>query len=194
MANPNVRPHMVFHPCDAGNTLSQTWEASKWLNEVDGKFLTPMARINDADYFIHEPALLTTRQVCMPNRWFTKDNKLHARVWLMRQIVRGANMQSFWQILKDQEYIVSADQFLLPFPALCDSAGAYGLPDPRLIEGFVTVAGGETHLKPWDLEDASPSSGNRWRSLAKGRKVVSLIPFPVLRLPASFFPPTCDIA
>ncbi|KAJ7690551.1 hypothetical protein B0H17DRAFT_893088, partial [Mycena rosella] len=57
MANPSVRPHLSFYPEDSGPKLSEARKG--WLRELPDAQTTPMLRIGQGDYFIHEPAMLS---------------------------------------------------------------------------------------------------------------------------------------
>ncbi|EGO26560.1 hypothetical protein SERLADRAFT_407303 [Serpula lacrymans var. lacrymans S7.9] len=59
MSNPKVRPHLHFYPKDSGLWLSEARQGLCWLCEVPDEQLTPMARLNSHDYYIHEPAMLS---------------------------------------------------------------------------------------------------------------------------------------
>lgn len=58
MSNPKVRPELYFYPEDTAPRLEQTRQAEKWLHDVRCQDTTPMVRIQNTDYFIHEPAML----------------------------------------------------------------------------------------------------------------------------------------
>ncbi|KAJ6576290.1 hypothetical protein B0H10DRAFT_2345690 [Mycena sp. CBHHK59/15] len=46
MANPTVRENIRFLPEDTKPSLSQAWQAKRWLNELDSDLTTPMIRIH----------------------------------------------------------------------------------------------------------------------------------------------------
>lgn len=58
MANPKVRPHLRFYPEDTGNSVSEYYQAQHWRELDDPIKLTPMARINNQDFFLYEPCIL----------------------------------------------------------------------------------------------------------------------------------------
>lgn len=84
MANPLVRPHLRFYPEEAGNKLNQTWQADRWLKDMDPDNLTPMIRITSPtlvatqdrifeDFFVFEPIYLRDGSACIVERWFTRE-------------------------------------------------------------------------------------------------------------------------
>ncbi|KAJ3753206.1 hypothetical protein EV360DRAFT_10907, partial [Lentinula raphanica] len=86
MANPFVRPKLHFYPEDSGTHLSEGRQAQRWLNEAPNNLLTPMARINARDFYIHEPAMLLDGSCCIPVRWFSRGTHLYARCWRMETL------------------------------------------------------------------------------------------------------------
>ncbi|KAI0736356.1 hypothetical protein C8Q72DRAFT_804114, partial [Fomitopsis betulina] len=83
MSNPRVRAHLHFLPEDAGQKLSETWQAARWLTELDPDLATPMLRQGHHDFYTLELTLLNGGQVCMPFRWFTRGSAVFARAWAM---------------------------------------------------------------------------------------------------------------
>ncbi|KAJ6583660.1 hypothetical protein B0H10DRAFT_2168146 [Mycena sp. CBHHK59/15] len=161
MANPTVRENLRFLPEDTKPSLSQAWQAKRWLNELDSDLTTPMIRIHKQDFFINEPTLLSNGIVCMPVRWFTRGNKTFAQVWKMRwasETLRGHG----WIIEGDHEFDVEASDFLVSFPILVTSHISRGLPDPRIIRGIE--------------KQGNLTNGNQWRKLSAGHRVLA---FPI---------------
>ncbi|KAJ7176536.1 hypothetical protein C8R46DRAFT_1213111 [Mycena filopes] len=170
MANPAVRDKLRFLPEDSGPSLSQAWQASRWLHELDSDLTTPMIRLNTQDYFIHEPALLSDGSVCMPTRWFERDNEIYARVWKMQGMANNAGVPG-WVVNGQATYDVKSSNLLLSFPHFVSTHGQRQLPDPRIIHGIQT---NPNTLTAWTKTDAT--QGNRWRKQAVGHRVVA---FPV---------------
>ncbi|KAJ7260975.1 hypothetical protein C8J57DRAFT_1232533 [Mycena rebaudengoi] len=83
MANPTVCKNLHFFPEDTNPSLSQAWQASRWLNELDSELTTAMIRVHNQDFYINEPTLLNDGSVFMPIRWFKRDKTLVARGWRM---------------------------------------------------------------------------------------------------------------
>ncbi|KAJ3866522.1 hypothetical protein EV359DRAFT_71791 [Lentinula novae-zelandiae] len=70
MCNPQVRDKLSFYPEDcAAKNVSEARQFSRWLNEVPDDEIGPMARIGGQDYYIFEPTMLCSEQVCIPHRW-----------------------------------------------------------------------------------------------------------------------------
>ncbi|KAH8101156.1 hypothetical protein BXZ70DRAFT_892067 [Cristinia sonorae] len=106
MANPKVRPHLRFYPEDTGDVkLTEGRQGARWLKEMPDELLTPMARLGTQDYFIHEPALLRSGLVCMPVRWFTREEngrqEIYAKCWEMHPI--NTELSSGWRVVKKDE-------------------------------------------------------------------------------------------
>jgi hypothetical protein len=135
MANPGVRKHLRFYPEDNGTTLSEAWQAERWLKELDSSLTTPMLRVNNHhDFYIDEPCLLHSGDVCLPVRWFTRGGQMFARAKRMLPAVSNGHMG--WIIQDFTEFDVQASQLLSTFPRLVKSFSKYsGMPDPRIIHG-----------------------------------------------------------
>ncbi|KAJ7475625.1 hypothetical protein B0H11DRAFT_2427303 [Mycena galericulata] len=169
MANPTVRDKLHFLPEDSKPSLSQAWQASRWLDELDSDLTTPMIRIRAQDFFIHEPVVLKDGSVCMPTRWFERGTETCAKVWKMREFMRGG--VSGWIVDSQQSYDIKSSDLLLSFPDFVKVHSHRKLPDPRIIHG-VQTSGNE--FFPWKKTNAA--EGNRWRRQANGHRVVA---FPV---------------
>ncbi|PBK72224.1 hypothetical protein ARMSODRAFT_853501, partial [Armillaria solidipes] len=170
MSNPQIRPLLEFYPKDSGKHLSEARQAACWLNEAPDDQLTPMLRLRDGeDYYIHEPMMLQDGVVCMPYRWFKRNNKHFARCWQMQTCVNETN--AVWRVLKVDGYEVSEDEILKNFPELCkDAEQIYNLPHPTLIDSKLDIHKPEA-LSAWTLTD--PKTGNKWRERAKGCRVLT---------------------
>ena len=134
MANPSVREKLHFLPEDSNPSLSQAWQASRWLDELDSDLTTPMIRINAQDFYIHEPTLLKDGSVCMPDRWFERNKLTMARVWKMHQISKDGI--SGWVVEGQQSYDVKSSDLLLSFPDFTTVYHHRQLADPRIIHGI----------------------------------------------------------
>ncbi|KAJ6543258.1 hypothetical protein DFH09DRAFT_1249389 [Mycena vulgaris] len=169
MANPNVRPHVSFYPEDSGPKLSEARQGQRWLNELPDAQTTPMFRIGQQDYFIHEPAMLSDGKCCIPTRWFMKGGQFFAHCWEMLPVV--SDEHSGWRVIvRSQPYVVPATDFLKSFPDFKRDAGYYSVPDPtNIIEIFDE---GSQTSSPWTHTD--PKVGNKWRARAAGSRVVIL--------------------
>ncbi|KAI0375816.1 hypothetical protein BV20DRAFT_18264 [Pilatotrama ljubarskyi] len=168
MANPRVRPHLRFLPEDANGTLSEAWQGDRWLKELDPDLATPMVRKESQDFYIYEPAQLDSHDVCMPTRWFTRGSQTYAKVWRMERTPDG----QAWVVLDNAEFDVPLQRFLVALPGLIGKAAHdSSFPDPRHIIGIQDARGG---IHPWTA--TNPASGNRWRTLASGHRVVA---FPI---------------
>jgi len=135
MANPKVRPHLKFYPEDSKRCLSEARQARRWLYEVADDKITPMARLGQQDYYIHEPAMLRNGECCMPVRWFTVGELLFTKCWKMEAL--SSDIGQGWCIVQHDDYSVPHTEFLKTLPKLCDDANScYGLPHPSRIIGL----------------------------------------------------------
>lgn len=137
MCNPRVRPHLEFYPEDCGGrNVSEARQSSRMLNEIPDNELGPMVRLGHYDFYVFEPAKLRSGLVCMPHRWFKRNNRFHARCWKMQEIEHEHGRKS-WRVIKgDGKFEVDEEQFLLPFPILATDVTLYpDLTDVTKIEG-----------------------------------------------------------
>ncbi|KAK7027138.1 hypothetical protein R3P38DRAFT_3268099 [Favolaschia claudopus] len=159
MANPKVRPHLSFYPEDSGPKLSEARQGERWLKELPDNQTTPMVRIAERDYFIHEPAMLRNGECCIPTRWFTKAGQLFGKCWQLQPIVTDA---------------VAAAEFLKNFPELRADveSGFYHKPNPANIHKpnpaniFHVYDEATQTTSEWTHTD--PKVGNPWRAKAEG--------------------------
>ncbi|KAJ7269484.1 hypothetical protein C8J57DRAFT_1435517 [Mycena rebaudengoi] len=169
MANPTVRENLHFLPEDTKPSLSQAWQASRWLHELDSDLTTPMIRLHSQDFYINEPTLLSSGTVCMPVRWFERGNKIIARVKKMRRVSQS-HAANGWIIEGDRQFDIDTADFLVSFPLLVTSYSSRNIPDPRNIQG-IEIDG---EITKWTTTD--PNEGNRWRKLSAGHRVIA---FPI---------------
>ncbi|KAJ6607826.1 hypothetical protein B0H10DRAFT_2166716 [Mycena sp. CBHHK59/15] len=132
MANTSVRKNLHFIPEDTKPSLSQAWQASRWLKELDSDLTTPMIREHNQDFYINEPTVLSNGAVCMPTRWFKRNGKIFARAWKMHWasetlVGHGCIVEG------DQEFDIDSTQLLVSFPLLVTSHISRRVPDPRII-------------------------------------------------------------
>ncbi|KAJ3809763.1 hypothetical protein EV368DRAFT_89490 [Lentinula lateritia] len=176
MCNPRVRPHLEFYPEDCGGrNVSEARQSSRMLNEIPDNELGPMVRLGHYDFYVFEPAKLRSGLVCMPHRWFKRNNRFHARCWKMQEIEHEHGRKS-WRVIKgDGKFEVDEEQFLLPFPILATDVTLYpDLTDVTKIEDCIDMASDEPQVQPWTL--TNPNLGNPWRQRANGAECLS---FPI---------------
>ncbi|KAJ4464148.1 hypothetical protein C8R41DRAFT_739929, partial [Lentinula lateritia] len=169
ICNPQVRDKLSFYPEDcAAKNVSEARQFSRWLNEIPDDEIGPMARIGEQDYYIFEPTMLRSEQVCIPHRWFMRQGRFYARCWKLEEVLREDGTES-WQVIKGEgEFIVSEDELLLSFPQLQDKTLYGHLTDVTKIESTPPT------LSPWTFTD--PAIGNKWRQKADG---VQCLAFPI---------------
>ncbi|KAI0718618.1 hypothetical protein C8T65DRAFT_737260 [Cerioporus squamosus] len=163
VANPQVRKHLHFLPEDAGRRLSEVWQGSRWLRELDPDLATPMLCIHDQDFYVLEPAQLHDSCICMPVRFFTRGKDTMAWGWMM---VPTAD-KSGWVIAQHMSTEIRCHDVLTSFPVLWETYHHHDLPDPCIIIGVQTDASGR--LSPWTAQGTRGE--NHWRQLAKGHRV-----------------------
>jgi hypothetical protein len=138
MANPTVCKNLHFFPEDMGPSLSQAWQARRWLSELDSELTTPMIRAHNQDFYINEPTLLHDGSVVMPIRWFKREKLIFAQAFKMRrasQTIAGHG----WIVEGDREVEVKSTELLLSFPLLVNSHLSRNIPDPKIIQGIFTI-------------------------------------------------------
>ena len=188
MANPKVRPYLTFYPEDAGETLKNTYQADKWLREMEPELLTPMVEYHNETLYVFEPCILSNKSVVMPVRWFKRHGSTFAIVYLLYP--DSAIQPSGWVVYEFEEYEISVSDIAVSFPFFCGTFQHRSLPDPRNIIGdflhcfgrfdsynitllgTVKKIGGQ--LTAWTRTD--PAIGNKWRAIGKGHKVYA---FPI---------------
>ncbi|KAL1658102.1 hypothetical protein GGF50DRAFT_67939 [Schizophyllum commune] len=183
VANPRVRRHLHFLPEKVHGRVSEAWQASRWLDELDPDFLTQNIRKRDdptQEFFIYEPALLRNGSVVMPVRWYIDNNTIYAKGWNMSPdpLKRG------WIVEEHSEVVFSEHDLDLSLPLFAERHGIYRMPSPRVIVGeysllrkgkqvLISTAGTRRRRDaPLDIwTRTNPRVGNKWRERAKGRPV-----------------------
>ncbi|KAJ7919964.1 hypothetical protein B0H13DRAFT_2230810 [Mycena leptocephala] len=169
MANPTTRQNLHFYPEDTKPSLSQAWQARRWLDELDPGLTTPMIRIGTQDFYIYEPTLLSDGTVCMPTRWFERSGKTWARAWKMHEF-SPTDPASGWVVEGDKEIEIHESDLLISFPMFASTHESRRKADPRIIKGIEHLG----KLKGW--KKTNPVKGNRWREQSAGHRVLA---FPV---------------
>ncbi|KZP32183.1 hypothetical protein FIBSPDRAFT_1020441 [Athelia psychrophila] len=167
-ANPLVRPHIHTRPEDSGQRLSDAYQATRWLNELDSDLTDQMARIDGHDFYLFEPALLRSGLYVMPIRWFDRGDQLFARVWSLTP----RKTENGWIVNEYDCFEVAAPELSISFAYLKTSSINRGVPDVTSILGSLLSPAGQ--LEPW--VKTNPLEGNRWRTIARGHRVMA---FPI---------------
>ncbi|THH17637.1 hypothetical protein EW146_g3214 [Bondarzewia mesenterica] len=185
MSNPRVGPHIQAYPEDCLDTLTEAWQARRWRHEIDLTLATPMIRIASGaggafkDFFTYEPVKLTTGEMCMPTRWFFRDEMVggttHRRYYAdachLEPVISEAGPIGY-VVHEFNIFEVATHQLSLALPELIETFEVDNLPDPRVIIGTVKAVG--CGICPWRYT-ADPSKGNDWRVKAQGHRVISLM-------------------
>ncbi|CDO68416.1 hypothetical protein BN946_scf184815.g63 [Trametes cinnabarina] len=175
MANPRVRPHLRFLPEDGGQKMSEAWHAARWLRELSPEIATPMVRVDQHDYYVHEPAKLLDGRLVVPYRWFTKatasgEQVIHGEGRSLHAVTFQDRRRGY--IVHEHDVVTFATSDLsLPFPLMVKTFQTDNLPDPRNIIGRMVADGAGIH--PWKYTD--PQVGNLWRVRSQGHRVVSFL-------------------
>ena len=135
MANPHVRSQLHFYPEDTGKQLNEAFQARRWLKEMDPTQLTPMIRLYNQDFFIFEPTLLSTGQVCIPIRWFCREKLFFAKAWPLRAVVNDTG--SGWIVEGHTEIEISQKDLLVSFKNWRISESTSVLPPAHNIIGVL---------------------------------------------------------
>ncbi|KAI5825258.1 hypothetical protein K523DRAFT_251457 [Schizophyllum commune Tattone D] len=186
MANPRVRRHLHFLPEKTSGSISEAWQAARWLDELDPAFLTQCIRKKDdktQDFFVFEPALLKNRLAFMPTRWFIEGKSTYAKGWYMSLDPQRRG----WIVEEHTPVVVCEDDLDLSLPLFHERHTIYQVPSPQSIIG--SSISSDLHeetdcyigsrcessprapILPWTRTD--PRAGNKWRKRAKGHRVVS---------------------
>jgi hypothetical protein len=76
-ANPKVRPLIELYP-ERTQSVSESWQASKIVEESDPQFLAPMWARGSQHFFIREVAQLRSGLYVFILRFFKFENAIHA--------------------------------------------------------------------------------------------------------------------
>ncbi|KAJ7664821.1 hypothetical protein B0H17DRAFT_1162742 [Mycena rosella] len=90
--NPLVREHLNFYP-EVTTTVSESWQASKWVNEIESDNLTPMwanwKAASHRHFYIKELAQCHDATYIVPLKWIIYDKKVHAEAYLVTREASG---------------------------------------------------------------------------------------------------------
>lgn len=130
-----MRPHIQTYAEDAQGYVEQTYQARRWLVEVDANFAGPMVRAVDGqDYYVHEPALATLSnhvEPVLPIRWFTRNGEYWAKA---HRLIPNANSSAF-SINGSSCLEIPLSEFKISMKRLEVSYNYHELPPPHRLEG-----------------------------------------------------------
>lgn len=140
MANPLVRSQLHFYPEDSGQFLGEAWQGSRWLHEMDPSLLTPMIRHEKTDYYVFEPVILTLNRLCIPFRWFKRNDRMYGLAWSLTPST-SPDGSPCWLVDKRQTFEFHESALLVPFPSIISTLPSRGkeLIDPRKISGMQSL-------------------------------------------------------
>jgi len=150
--------------------------------------LTPMIHLQNQDFFIFGPTLLSSGQACMPIRWFQCGGLFFTKAWPLQAAAN--DMGSGWIVEGYNEIEVSQRDLLVSFMNWGISQSTSMLPPAHNIIGmflfylsmFILIdilvikrsCQVGLPLEPWSL--TNPHEGNPWHVHVKGACVYS---FPI---------------
>jgi hypothetical protein len=83
-SNPFVRNHIQVYP-DVSTSVSESWQAGKWLEELDLDDLSPMwanwDKCPHRQYFIKELAQIADESFVIPSRWIMSGGVVYAECY-----------------------------------------------------------------------------------------------------------------
>ncbi|KAF6758067.1 hypothetical protein DFP72DRAFT_1065314 [Ephemerocybe angulata] len=183
MANPEVVNHLHFFPEDSGVRLTEARQGSRWLHELPAELTTPCVRRGSQDFYIHEPVLLRDHRAAVPVRWFERDGQMFGKCWGMQSVMTDRG--EVWRVIESLSDVPLSDM-LMDFEdfkrAVNQYPELYRMPHPSRIHEIYNPLRPTQHdpqlpninPRPWILTNTE--TGNHWRSIANGRRVVA---FPI---------------
>ncbi|KAF8144015.1 hypothetical protein K438DRAFT_2103021 [Mycena galopus ATCC 62051] len=91
-ANPLVRAHLNFYP-EITTTVAESWQAEKWVSEIEADDLTPMwadwTGASHRHFYIKELAQCSNGAYVVPLKWIVYEKKVHADAYLVSREASG---------------------------------------------------------------------------------------------------------
>ncbi|KAF6747885.1 hypothetical protein DFP72DRAFT_821319 [Ephemerocybe angulata] len=173
MSNPRVRPHLHFLPEDSGPRLSEARQAKRWLEEIPPELTTQSVRVGQHDFYLFEPTLVRGNQLCIPMRWFTRDDQTFAKCWGLEQVYLDQGAIG-WRAVVKENLVYNANDLMMPFPELNQAIVAH--PDYWKYIHDPDNADEEQRIRPWSYTHAGE---NRWRKAAQHAGASRVVAFPI---------------
>ncbi|KAJ7354128.1 hypothetical protein DFH08DRAFT_912734 [Mycena albidolilacea] len=163
-SNPLVRTHLNFYP-EVTTTVTESWQAAKWVSELEAEDLTPMwanwTGASHRHFYIKELAQCSNGAYVVPLKWVVYDKKVHAEAYLVSREASGIFTVEEHEIIRvpatDMQYnfLDLRKQGELVFSGVQDAFKPY-MPHPTRV-----IAQGRPvfvlRIMPW----ADDVSGNR---------------------------------
>ncbi|KAF8183056.1 hypothetical protein K438DRAFT_1767116 [Mycena galopus ATCC 62051] len=126
-----------------------------------------MARHENKDYFVHEPALanvgtLGEYAAVLPSRWFLHDGKIWARV---QRLISHPKSDSLVIDHRRECEDIPLSNFFLSFEELKTTHTYHNLKNPAKVTGIMTDS---------TIEETNIVAPNPLRAIAQGRRVLSV--------------------
>ncbi|KAJ4477736.1 hypothetical protein C8J55DRAFT_430734, partial [Lentinula edodes] len=195
MGNPKIRPHIRHYPEESGQHVEHAWQAEAWKT-LDSDLASPMVRVGDQDFYVHELTKLNDGTLVMPFRWFTRsqglpggpEQEFFGLAWSVE--VYPTPDGGGYVVHQHQTIQFPASRLLSSFPYLVETHDLDGIPNPCNILGtfitsnfsdiyltkmylYVYTSSHDHEIQPWSLTSAEHNFANRWRVLAKGHEVLN---------------------
>ncbi|KAJ7715042.1 hypothetical protein B0H16DRAFT_1477673 [Mycena metata] len=98
-ANPLVREYLHFYP-EITTTISESWQAAKWVNEIEDDDLSPMwsdwEGASHRHFYVKELAQCGDEKYCVPLRWFVFNKRIHCDAYLVTRELLRTYTTTFW--------------------------------------------------------------------------------------------------
>ncbi|KAG8725305.1 hypothetical protein FRC09_002667 [Ceratobasidium sp. 395] len=118
-SNPLVAPHIVQYP-EVTSTVSEAWQAAKWLEQVPLDHLTPMYAAHGKHFYVNELSCLHDGALVIPYRWVKLDGKVIADCRRVITVNAGAESNTGTLSVIDEPFSVPVDVFLSNYLDLVD--------------------------------------------------------------------------
>ena len=114
--------------------MNEYRQAAHWCTEVAPSRATPMAVMDGHHYYIYEPCLLHDGRVCVPVRWFMRNDQLLATAWVLRAVT--GQHQNYWIAEEYNMIEISRSDLLLLSVAWDSTPATVGMPHPSQLAGM----------------------------------------------------------
>ncbi|KAJ7022964.1 hypothetical protein C8F04DRAFT_1307008 [Mycena alexandri] len=91
-SNPLVRNHLHFYP-EITTTISESWQAAKWVDEIEDDDLSPMwanwEGASHRHFYVKELAQCNNGKFCVPLKWIVWGEQVHCDAYLVTREPSG---------------------------------------------------------------------------------------------------------
>ena len=145
MANPRIRPNIRFFGEVSAALLKESWQFRRWVHELSPDLATPMVRLRDEDYYVHEPAVLMDGRNVIPFRWYTRyshhtrQQEFHGEGWVLHPVSCDSTSERGFIVHEYEHVTFSASSLVASFPKMQSTFRSENKPDPTRIIGECSV-------------------------------------------------------